>query len=305
VVRAVSIVAIVALIALSGLVRTPPVPRIPLTRPSQPAVALTALTQPLAAPMTLSPLPPQDPLSQQINFHIAFVGDFLGTGAALFAREFAIPGALLQDIQHGTPIPGALGRALVDFAQVELDAGRELVRFAVQYAHFQIGFVANILRNVVTFVMAIPTALSEFVGSLARPTPVTEPSVPTQLSAARSNEAPVAETTATASPRPTNPTASTNDDATTTTGPTTREPKKPKSPAADVDSVASTTVDTKGDVRSVATEPTGSPGPTETDSEVESEPDHGHIAEQPHHGGGATTDATPKGDRADNESPSH
>jgi hypothetical protein len=64
--------------------------------------------------MTLSPLPPQDPLTQQINFHIAFVADFLETGAALFAREFAIPGALLQDIQRGTPIPGALGSATTE-----------------------------------------------------------------------------------------------------------------------------------------------------------------------------------------------
>jgi hypothetical protein len=84
-----------------------------------PVVMLTAATQPLPPPRLLAqptqlapvqqlvPPQPQNPLAQQVAFHVAFVGDFLSTGAVLFAREFAIPGALLDDIHNGTPAPVA------------------------------------------------------------------------------------------------------------------------------------------------------------------------------------------------------
>jgi hypothetical protein len=230
---------------------------------------LTAVTQPLAAPTRLAPMPPQDPLSQQINFHIAFVGDFLATGAALFTREFAIPSALLQDIQHGTSIPDALARALVDFAQVELDAGRELVRFAVQYVHFQIGFVANILRDVITFVMAIPTAVGAVFAGLT-PQPITEPSVPTPMlstSATRSSQTPGADPRDTSTSRNAVEASSSSDDdarkgehsteaaaapATATPSATANEPKEI---AAVQDPVKPATVSAQGEVKTAPTEP--------------------------------------------------
>lgn len=92
---------------------------------------------------------PLNPLVQQIGFHIAFVADFLTTGAVLFAREFAIPGALLQDIHNGVPVPAAVGRALQTFAQIELEAGRDLVGFAAEYVSFQLKFFANLVAQLI------------------------------------------------------------------------------------------------------------------------------------------------------------
>jgi hypothetical protein len=267
VVRAVSVIAVLAVIALSAVVQAPVVPRSPLVRPPVPAVALTALTQPLVTPTPLVlPMPHQDPLTQQINFHIAFVGNFLATGAALFAREFAIPGALLEDLHRGTPIPDALGRAVVDFAQVELDAGRELVRFAVQYVSFQVGFVANIVHNVVTFVMAIPIAVGDFLGSFARPAPVTEPSAPTpalSVSADRSRQAPATDATEPSTSPITRATPSSNDDArkggpSTATAPATTRasttPKRPKEVVAAEDSMATAGANPREEAMTVASE---------------------------------------------------
>jgi hypothetical protein len=114
-----------------------------------PAVTLTAATQPLQ---------PQNPLAQQVGFHVAFLGDFISTGAVLFAREFAIPGALLQDINSGTPAPVAVSQALQTFAQIELEAGRDLVGFAAQYVSFQLNFFANLVTMPVAAVSAFTTS---------------------------------------------------------------------------------------------------------------------------------------------------
>jgi hypothetical protein len=133
-------------------------------------VTLTAVTQPLPAPRLLAlstalapvqqlvPPQPQNPLAQQVGFHIEFVGDFLSTGAVLFAREFATPGALLQDINSGTPAPVAVSRALQTFAQIELEAGRELVGFAAEYVTFQLNFFANLATMPVAAVSAFATS---------------------------------------------------------------------------------------------------------------------------------------------------
>jgi hypothetical protein len=132
-----------------------------LTAVAQPLQALRLLAQPtaLAPVQQLVPLQPQNPLFRQVAFHIAFVGDFLSTGAVLFAREFAIPGALLQDIQSGTPAPVAVGRALQTFAQIELEAGRELVGFAAQYVTFQLNFFANLATMPLAAVSAFTSPL--------------------------------------------------------------------------------------------------------------------------------------------------
>jgi hypothetical protein len=136
-----------------ALIAAPAAPPQSTVPSAAPPVALAAQVQPLrqssaqplltrsATPALIQPL---NPVIQQINFHIAFVGNFLSTGAVLFGREFAIPGALLQDVQNGTPVPVALGRALQTFAQIELEAGRDLVGFAAEYVSFQLRFLTTL-----------------------------------------------------------------------------------------------------------------------------------------------------------------
>ncbi len=116
-------------------------------------VALAAQVQPLqplltrsATPAVMTPavIQPLNPVIQQVGFNIAFVGNFVSTGAVLFGREFAIPGALLQAVKNGTPFPTAVGQALQTFAQIELEAGRDLVGFAAEYVSFQLNFLASV-----------------------------------------------------------------------------------------------------------------------------------------------------------------
>jgi non-canonical (house-cleaning) NTP pyrophosphatase len=141
VIRVLAIVSILTVVTVSAAVRTRPTPRYRLAGPLEQGVALTA---------------------QQVNFHIVFVSDFLSTGAVLFARQFAIPATVLNDVDDGTPLADALSRALVNFVQVALDAGRELVRSAAQYVAFQVHFLTDVLREVITVATAIPTAVTAF-----------------------------------------------------------------------------------------------------------------------------------------------
>ncbi len=135
-------------------------PAVTLTAATQPLQALRPLPQPtaLASVQQLARLQPQNPLAEQVGFHVAFFGDFISTGAVLFAREFAIPGALLQDINSGTPAPVAVSRALQTFAQIELEAGRDLVGFAAQYVSFQLNFFANLVTVPIAAVSAFTTS---------------------------------------------------------------------------------------------------------------------------------------------------
>src|SRR5690349_7883349 len=116
----------VAMAAIAGFLLTPPAPQTVLAIPT-PAVASTAHVTPLGAqrPSALvHDLP--DLINQQVSFHVAFVADFVGTGAVLVDRQLQIPITLVRDIQNGTPLPAAVGRALQTFVEIELDAGREL-----------------------------------------------------------------------------------------------------------------------------------------------------------------------------------
>jgi hypothetical protein len=126
-----------AVVGVSALIVAPVASQAP-TAPSvapiaTPHVALTAHVQPLTA---------LHPLAQP-------------TTLALFAREIAIPGALLDDIHNGTPAPVALSRALQTFAQIELEAGRELVGFAAEYVSFPLNFFANLATMPVVAVNAL------------------------------------------------------------------------------------------------------------------------------------------------------
>jgi hypothetical protein len=140
--------ALVVTTVVADQARTLPYPAVPsaatLTAAAQPLPLL--LTQPTSqAPVgQLAAAQPLNPLVQQVGFHVALVIDFVSTGAVLFAREFAIPGALLQDIHNGTPVPAAVSQALQTFAQIELEAGSDLVSFAVEYVSFQLNFVVNL-----------------------------------------------------------------------------------------------------------------------------------------------------------------
>jgi hypothetical protein len=205
-------------------------PAVTLTAATQPLQALRPLPQPmaLASVQQLAPLQPQNPLAQQVGFHVAFLGDFISTGAVLFAREFAIPGALLHDINSGTPAPVAVSQALQTFAQIELEAGRDLVGFAAQYVSFQLNFFANLVT------MPVAAAVSAF---------TTSPVAGLQPVSAIQRSAPQVHGAATSA-----------DEVTTTP----QQPKKFRSTVVESKSTNSTTAKTL-DVDSVASDRAGGP----------------------------------------------
>ena len=132
-----------------------------------------------------------------MNFHVALFVDFIVTGAQLVGRQVAIPGALLRDIETGTPLPVALSRAVQTFVEIELDAGRELVGFAAQYIDFQVRFIANVLQAAVAVATAIPVAVGELATSTVShftPAPATGPDEAPSVRAAQ-QEAAVSPTT--------------------------------------------------------------------------------------------------------------
>src|SRR5882757_2657127 len=267
----------VAVLGASALVVTPVAP--PPTRPEPPPVALAALTRPLAAPTTVASIQPFDLVGQQVGFHVGFVTDFVVTGAQLVARQIPIPGTLLQDIQNGTPLPVAVGRALQTFVDVEIDAGRELVGFATEYVNFQLDFLAKVIRDVMTTVSSTTMAFAAFaagvVGQLVASVTAGLTAASTQAGPASAE--PVSVGPALASARQTTSQAATerrsadgvvetakdsNDSmrtATTAEGTVTEQPKKPK-PAISVveaveapDTVTDPVVSAQGDVRSATT----------------------------------------------------
>jgi hypothetical protein len=286
----------VAVLGASGLVVTPVAP-IP-TRPEPPPVVLTALARPLAAPTTVAPIQPFDLVAQQVSFHVGFVADFIVTGAQLVARQVPIPGTLLQDIQNGTPLPVAVGRALQTFADVEIDAGRELVGFATEYVNFQIDFLAKVIRDVMTTVSSTTIAFATFaagvVGQLV--TSVVAGLTAASTQAVPTSAEPVSVGPAPASARQTSSQAATQrrsedriveiaKDAKDSmrTAPTaedtvTEQPRKPK-PAISVveapDTVTESTVSAQGEVRSAATGTTDAGGVAATDRDDASQANKG------------------------------
>lgn len=137
----------VAVIGVSGLVSTAAISPHELDEPDHPAVALTAQSQLLPQPAVDFLTSPLVLIDRQATFHIELLTDFLVTGADLFGRIPPIAGTLLQDIGNGTPLPTALSRALRDFADVEFEAGRELVGFAEEWANFQIQFLRDLVAG--------------------------------------------------------------------------------------------------------------------------------------------------------------
>ena len=171
-----SISCAIAVAGVSALVSVPALAQERQVAIRQPAVALTAQVQPVATPTTLAPQP-LALVVEQVNFHVGLFVDFIVTGAQLVGRQVAIPGTLLQDLGNGTPLPVALSRAVRTFAEIELDAGRQLIGFAAQYVDFQVRFIAKVLQDVVSLVTAIPVAVGELVTSTVShftPAPATD-----------------------------------------------------------------------------------------------------------------------------------
>jgi hypothetical protein len=88
---------------------------------------------------------PLDLLNQQVTFNVGLFVDWVTTGAALFQRQMQIPGNFVAAIGSGTPPPTAAAQALSAFADIEFEAGRDLIGFAQDIAVFQLQFRATTL----------------------------------------------------------------------------------------------------------------------------------------------------------------
>jgi hypothetical protein len=274
----------VAVLGASALVATPVAP-LP-TRPEPPPIALAAQVQPLATPTTVASIQPFDLVGQQVGFHVGFVTDFVVTGAQLVARQIPIPGTLLQDIQNGTPLPVAVGRALQTFADVEIDAGRELVRFATEYVNFQLDFLAKVIRDVMSTVSSTTIAFAAFaagvVGQLVASVAAGLTAASTQAEPA--SALPVSVGPALASARQATPQAATERrsvngvvetakdstrTASTAENPITEQPKKPAISVVEAveapNTVTDSTVSAQGEASRIATTGTTDAGGVATD----------------------------------------
>lgn len=213
-------------------------------------------TVPLALPTTLAPTAPLDLVGSQVNFHVSLLVDFVVTGAQLIGRQVQVPGTLLQDLQNGTPVPVAVGRALQTLVEVELDAGRELVGYATEYIAFQTRFLADLIALPFAVVAAVADAVGSFFAAVA-PAPVVEPSVPEQTLSVSAAPA-VARSEASAVEAVEDEPAETA--ATVVDVKEVDEPEKPTLAVSapdtdtDTDSGAVTTVSAQGEVRSGTTE---------------------------------------------------
>ena len=146
-----------AVVTAGAVIMAPTEPQQPAARAEALPVALAAQVQPLRlpAPTTLG-LPAQLPalLAQQVSFNTGVAVDFIVTGAQLIGRQLEVAGTLVDDIRNGTPVPVAVGRAVVSFINIELDAGRELVGFGRELVDFQIQFVGNLVSELPPVVAA-------------------------------------------------------------------------------------------------------------------------------------------------------
>ncbi len=139
-------------------------------RAEAPPVALAAQMQPLQIPApTALGLPAQLPalIAQQVSFNTGVVVDFIATGAQLIGRQVQVAQTLVDDIRNGTPIPVAVGRAVVGFINIEVVAGHDLVGFGRELADFQIQFLGNLVSQLPP-VIAAPAghALTESAGAV-------------------------------------------------------------------------------------------------------------------------------------------
>ena len=112
-----------------------------------PAAATTHSVPVLAPPgISLTALPlPLDLLNQQVTFNVGLFVDWVTTGAALVQRQAQVPGSFVAAIGGGTPPLTAAAQALSTIADIEFEAGRDLIGFAQDIANFQLQFRATTL----------------------------------------------------------------------------------------------------------------------------------------------------------------
>ncbi|MUL80077.1 hypothetical protein FZI94_29060 [Mycobacterium sp. CBMA226] len=163
------------------------------------AQAVPVLTEP-GISLTAQPLPlPLDLLNQQVMFNVGLFADWVTTGAALFQRQTQVPGAFVADLSAGLPPQTAVARAVSAFADIEFEAGRDLIGFAQDIAVFQLQFRAttlsafppfnagpgqqfvvattafglNLVQGIVDFALAMVTGAQQFThGLLGTPVPM-------------------------------------------------------------------------------------------------------------------------------------
>ncbi|MHA7663628.1 hypothetical protein [Mycolicibacterium sp. HS_4_1] len=179
-----------------------PTHRVPVLAPS--SISLTA--QPLPLPLDL--------LNQQVVFNVGLFADWITTGATLFQRQTQVPGAFVADLSAGVPPQTAVARALSAFADIEFEAGRDLIGFAQDFANFQLQFRAttlsafppfnagpgqqfvvattdfglNLVQGIANFASALVTGAQQFThGLLGTPVPV----APLKTSAVAATSIPV------------------------------------------------------------------------------------------------------------------
>ncbi len=109
------------------------IPSVPVL--TEPGISLTA--QPLPLPLDL--------LNQQVVFNVGLFVDWVTTGAALVQRQAQVPGSFVAAIGNGTPPLTATAQALSTVADIEFEAGRDLIGFAQDIAVFQLQFRATTL----------------------------------------------------------------------------------------------------------------------------------------------------------------
>ncbi|MCT7371186.1 hypothetical protein [Mycolicibacterium llatzerense] len=164
------------------------IPSVPVL--TEPGISLTA--QPLPLPLDL--------LNQQVVFNVGLFVDWVTTGAALVQRQAQVPGSFVAAIGNGTPPLTATAQALSTVADIEFEAGRDLIGFAQDIAVFQLQFRAttlsafppfntgpgqqfvvdtttfglNVTQQMADFARAVITAVEQFThNALHTPLPVT------------------------------------------------------------------------------------------------------------------------------------
>ena len=174
-----SISCAIAVAGVSALVSVPAPAQERQAAIRQPAVVLTAQVQPLGDADRRSALQPLDTGRRAGEFPrrpVRGLHRHRCTTRGQAGRDSAA--RCSRTSSNGTPLPVALSRAVRTFAEIELDAGRELVGFAAQYIDFQVRFIAKVLRAAVAVATAIPVAVGELVTSTVShftPAPATGP----------------------------------------------------------------------------------------------------------------------------------
>lgn len=164
--------------------------------------------------ITLTALPlPLDLVNQQVVFNVGLFVDWITTGAALIQRQTQVPGAFVSDLGAGVPPQTAVARALTAIADIEFEAGRDLIGYAQDIAVFQLQFRATTLsafppfdtgpgqqfvvdttafglmvtQRLADFARAVVTSVEQFThGALGTPLPTTTAAI-TPIAAAVAN----------------------------------------------------------------------------------------------------------------------